>query len=130
MRKIQEEDWIMLAFSNFSNVLVLVRVWSVKSNSEFDSSVKHTHTHIQREIDIMLVSPTIQELFTPLAFPRDFYYNHNWLQMFKDTTKRLHMLNHTRKRLPNAQSQLKETFKSLQINVFSYTWHTMRGVNN
>jgi len=38
------------------------------------------------------------------------------LQLLKHMTKRLSMLNHTRKRILNVQSQLKETSKCSQIN--------------
>ena len=50
--------------------------------------------------------------------------------MLKDTTKRLPMLKHIRKRLPNAQSQMKETSKSVQIKECFYTRYTIRGVRN
>jgi len=40
------------------------------------------------------------------------------------------MLKHTSKRLPNSQSKLKETYKSLQINECSYNLYTIRGVSN
>jgi len=69
---------------------------------------------------MILVSPTIHESSSLLAFLRDFHYNHKWLQLtttkLKHTTKRLSMLNHTSKTTLNAQSQLIETSKCLQIN--------------
>ena len=50
--------------------------------------------------------------------------------MLKDATNKLSMLKYTSKRFSNAQSQLKETSKSLTIKEFSYTWYTIKGVNN
>jgi len=56
-----------------------------------------------------IVPPTIQEQLSLFTLPRDFHYNHNWLQMFKDTTKRLPNAQAYKQETSNAQSQLKDT---------------------
>lgn len=96
----------------------------IKINIKMCVRERETERGRERERDsrhksIILVPPT-RVVQSPCTF-KGFHYNHTRLQLLKDTINRISNAQAQKQETFNAQSQLKGTSKSLQINNFVLT---------